>query len=128
MPTRNAVGRLLGGKRAGAGRKKGSPNKRTQAAVAKAERTGKMPLDIMLQLMRRAMAAGEKAEKAKLPEAEEHYTTAFERAAQAAPYLHSKLQSITQKDERIDLGKLTDEEIEFLYRIKLKGAEQHPAA
>lgn len=67
-----------GGKRAGAGRKKGEPNKRTAEAQAKAEEGGITPLEYMLEVMR---------------------TSSDERmrmsAAQAAaPYVHAKLSSI----------------------------------
>ena len=43
---------VRGGKRAGAGRKKGSLTKRTQELVAKATAEGVQPLEIMLRNMR----------------------------------------------------------------------------
>jgi hypothetical protein len=41
-----------GGKRNGAGRRKGERNKRTERAIAKAEAEGILPLDVMLDNMR----------------------------------------------------------------------------
>ena len=43
---------MIGGKRPGAGRKKGSPNKRTAARKAEIAAGGEMPLDYMLRIMR----------------------------------------------------------------------------
>lgn len=70
-----------GGKRKGAGRKPGAANKRTKAAVAKAEQEGLTPLEVMLQAMREAHEKG-------------GAEAAFPFAKDAAPYLHAKLSSI----------------------------------
>lgn len=67
-----------GGKRAGAGRKKGEPNKRTAEAQAKAEETGIMPLEYLLDVMRNG-----KDER-----------TRMSAAIAAAPYVHAKLASV----------------------------------
>lgn len=67
-----------GGKRPGAGRKKGEPNKRTAEAQAKAEETGIMPLDYMLHVMRTS----------------EDERMRMSAAQAAAPYVHAKLSSI----------------------------------
>jgi hypothetical protein len=68
-----------GGKREGAGRKVGAPNKATQEAVENAKATGELPLDYMLRVMRDA-------------EAEDRRRDAM--ATAAAQYLHSKLAAI----------------------------------
>ena len=68
-----------GGKRAGAGRKKGTPNKATAARQAKLAKSGLMPLDYMLNLLR---------DKKSTPEQK---TWA---AKEAAPYCHPKLAAI----------------------------------
>lgn len=75
---------MKGGKRAGAGRPKGSQNKATYqrlevALQALAE--GKTPLEVMLEAMRTAYDAG--GAIAAMPYAKE-----------AAPYLHPKLSSV----------------------------------
>ena len=68
-----------GGVRAGSGRKKGSPNKKTAALIAAVTESGITPLEYMLSVMR-------------APEAEprERLTA----AGMAAPYVHAKLSSI----------------------------------
>ncbi len=67
-----------GGARSGAGRKKGEPNRRTAEAQAKAEETGIMPLDYMLEVMRNS--------------SDERMRMSA--AVAAAPYVHAKLASI----------------------------------
>lgn len=68
-----------GGKRPGAGRKKGEPNRRTAEAQDQAKATGIMPLDYLLSVMR--------------SDAEEPRTR-LSAAMAAAPYVHAKLSSI----------------------------------
>jgi hypothetical protein len=57
------------------GRKKGTPNKRTLAEAEKARKSGLMPLDYMLKVMRDPSADPERRD---------------EMAKGAAPYLHAK--------------------------------------
>lgn len=68
-----------GGARPGAGRKKGTPNKKTKELIAAVEATGITPLDYMLAVMR--------DEAKDLP-------TRMDAAKSAAPYVHAKLASI----------------------------------
>lgn len=68
-----------GGAREGAGRKKGEPNKRTAALVAKVEATGITPLDYLLGIMRDDTAEPRDRQNA---------------AVAAAPYVHAKLASV----------------------------------
>lgn len=68
-----------GGKRDGAGRKAGTPNKRTEEQVAKIEASGLTPLDYMLSILRDDTMATE---------------SRFEAAKAAAPYVHAKLASV----------------------------------
>ena len=70
-----------GGKRPGAGRKKGEPNKRTAEAQKKAEETGVTPLEYMLNVMR---TSGDPR-------------VALSAAVAAAPYVHAKLASVEVK-------------------------------
>ena len=65
-----------GGVRPGAGRKKGSLNRATAEARAAAAKTGEMPLEYMLRIMRDPKASN---------------TRRDEMARTAAPYLHPKL-------------------------------------
>lgn len=80
-----------GGKRAGAGRKKGVPNKRTAQVQAAVEATGITPLEFMLQIMRNEPIY----EDPKLQF--EATAMRFEAAKAAAPYVHAKLSSIDLK-------------------------------
>ncbi len=66
----------LGGKREGAGRKKGVPNKSTIARLEAERTSGLMPLDYMLQVLRDETADIRRREWA---------------SNAAAPYLHSRL-------------------------------------
>ena len=67
-----------GGKRAGAGRKKGEPNRRTVETQAMAQQTGITPLEYMLDVMRNS--------------SDERMRMAA--ATAAAPYVHAKLSSV----------------------------------
>lgn len=112
---------MRGGKRQGAGRKAGLPNKATQARQAKVESTGITPLDVMIANMRQAYAEAQRADEeltgARLKElakaedpfkailAEVKKAVQFRKIAQtcaadAAPYIHPKLASteVTGKD------------------------------
>lgn len=75
---------MRGGKRPGAGRKAGSPNKATAAKRAEIEQSGLTPLDYMLGLLRNENMPAE---------------TRFEAAKAAAPYVHAKLTSAEVKSE-----------------------------
>jgi hypothetical protein len=68
-----------GGKRLGAGRKAGAPNKATAARQEAVEASGLTPLDYMLAIMRDETKATEDR---------------FEAAKAAAPYVHPKLASV----------------------------------
>ena len=76
---------IKGGKREGAGRKVGVPNKRTAEIQKAVEDTGVTPLEYMLNIMRSD---------------NEETKTRLNAAISAAPYVHAKLSSIelTGKD------------------------------
>jgi hypothetical protein len=67
-----------GGARQGAGRKKGSPNKRTAEQAKAVEESGLTPLEYMLQVMRDSSDPKER----------------LNAAVSAAPYVHAKLSSV----------------------------------
>jgi hypothetical protein len=73
---------IKGGKRQGAGRKKGVPNKRTAALQEKVEASGLTPLEYLLDRMRDVDA-----------DPRDRMTAAIS----AAPYVHAKLSSIDLK-------------------------------
>jgi hypothetical protein len=68
-----------GGKRSGAGRKPGVPNKRTAEKLAEIEASGETPLDYMLRVMR---------------DAAQDHDRRDDMAKSAAPYVHAKLASV----------------------------------
>ena len=68
-----------GGKREGAGRKPGTPNKRTAEKAAEVEASGLTPLDYMLTILRDEKNAP---------------ADRFEAAKAAAPYVHARLAAI----------------------------------
>ena len=71
--------KIKGGARPGAGRKPGTPNKRTAETVKAVEESGLTPLEYMLSVMRDE--ANEPRDR-------------LSAAEKAAPYVHAKLSSI----------------------------------
>lgn len=96
-----------GGVRKGAGRPKGVRNKKTKAVIAKAEATGIMPLDVMLEAMRRDWEA-------------KRYDEAHLKARDAAPYLHARLKNIEHTHVAFDASQLTDEELALAIKIRAR--------
>lgn len=88
-----------GGARPGAGRKKGSCTKLSQAIRARAAATGVMPLEVMLTAMRQAWD-------------EKDLATAVIYAEKAAPYVHPKLASTSVSiDDKRDLDDFDTHEL-----------------
>lgn len=80
---------MRGGKREGAGRRKGSVTKATairQELIARAAAEGISPLEVMMTAMREAWAAGDQK-------------LAFERATACAPYMHPRLAATTHSGD-----------------------------
>lgn len=107
-----------GGKRAGAGRKPGAPNKATAARQEAVEASGLTPLDYLLSVMRDEAAPREERVDA---------------ANKAAPYVHPKLSSVdhrssdgsmSPKPTTFDLATMTDDELEA-YRTLAAAAERN---
>jgi hypothetical protein len=73
-----------GGPRPGAGRPRGSANKKTQEIAAQAMAEGITPLEVMLKAMRMAWENS-------------NISDAVEMAAKAAPYVHPRLQAVDTK-------------------------------
>jgi hypothetical protein len=87
----------LGGKRVGAGRKKGLPNKATQARQAKIAAEGVTPLDVLIDGMRFHHARANEARNATPPDtdtAARELKEAGGFAKEAAPYVHPKLATV----------------------------------
>jgi len=89
-----------GGRRPGAGRKKGSATKRTRAIADRAAREGITPLEVMLKTMRALVAKAERLGRAKTkPEKGsasplELMVEAAAVAKDAAPYMHPRLSAV----------------------------------
>lgn len=88
-----------GGKRPGAGRKKGSATKRTRAIADMAASLGITPLEVMLETMRAAWDArfgpDGKLDYLKCVEASQI-------AKDAAPYMHARLQTVQSRHQQLD--------------------------
>lgn len=98
-----------GGARPGAGRKKGSLNRKTtEVANRLIESGGITPLEVMLEAMR------DHYENKRLDEA-----AAI--AKDAAPYIHPRLSSVEYKQKERDLDALTDAELEAIIRGRQVG-------
>jgi hypothetical protein len=105
-----------GGKREGAGRKRGSvTRKKTRDVVEKHVLSGKVaPLEVLLTAMERSFK-------------QEDYETAARYAEKAAPYCHARLSSVEHKKPPIDLSKLSDDELQFLDELyRRAGASAAP--
>lgn len=95
---------MRGGKRPGAGRKKGTPNKASAARQERIAAGGETPLDYMLRVMRNRKASDARRD---------------EMAKAAAPYVHPKLASMQHSGPNggpieIDLTGLSDEQLAAL--------------
>lgn len=74
-----------GGKRQGAGRKRGSLSQRTQEIVAKASEDGILPLEYLLKTLR---------------DENQSHDERFKAAVSAAPYMHPKLASVQHSGDQ----------------------------
>lgn len=90
-----------GGKREGAGRKPGVPNKRTAEKTAEIEASGLTPLDYMLTILR---------------DTEQPKDARMWAAEKAAPYVHAKLASVEHKGDG-------GGPVELVTRIELVGPD-----
>jgi hypothetical protein len=77
-----------GGFRPGAGRKRGSLTRRTQAIAEAAAKSGLTPLEVMLLAIEKLLK-------------KRQFTAAAEIAKDAAPYMHPRLSAVEQRIEGI---------------------------
>ncbi len=85
-----------GGMRTGAGRKTGTPNKKTRAVALEAAAQGLSPVAVLLHWMGKAHESGDAA-------------AAVDCATRAAPYIHPRLSAVA-----IDMKELSDDELKRL--------------
>lgn len=89
-----------GGRRPGAGRKKGSATKRTRDIADQAAREGITPLEVMLKTMQALVATAERVARSKAkpakgtPLALDLMLAASGVAKDAAPYMHPRLSAV----------------------------------
>src|ERR1700704_4983097 len=101
---------MRGGKRAGSGRKKNSPNKASAKREREAAASGATPLDVMLRSMRLLLAlAGESVNDKK--QFEHYIRPAAAVAKDVAPYIHPRLSTVEK----------TTPEPNVQYRIEVIG-------
>lgn len=131
--SRRKAGGDGGGGGKGAGRKKGAQNKVNEARKAAAIGNGPTPLEVLMEQMRYFQARAEKLRKQGKDPARllTMMDAAMKRAEAAAPFIHPKLQSVTQKQEPLNLDDLTEEELKVVLAIKQRlasrstGSDQH---
>ena len=126
-----------GGPNRGQGRKPGTKNRKTlereNAALAEQLRTRKVSrtdLDVMLEIRDffMGMAANEqsKAEREKRDPDHAVLIQAFDlagaMAAKRAPFLHARLNSVTVREDLLDLTRLDNDELAQLERLRAKAA------
>jgi hypothetical protein len=89
---------MRGGKRKGAGRPQGAPNKTTAARRAAITASGEDPLDYMIRIMRDESASAERRD---------------EMAKAAAPYVHPRLAAIEHELDWLKkpMSQMTDEQL-----------------
>lgn len=105
-----------GGARRGAGRPKGSASKKTIEIANRAAEQGITPLEVMVNIMRRAYD-GEK------------YAEALDAAVKAAPYMHSKLSSLDVKATvKKTASELTRDELIAIAALAYSGGNGSPEA
>jgi hypothetical protein len=92
---------MRGGKRPGAGRKKGSINKVNALRQEMVAASGETPLDCLLSFMRAPQPVQAKGESAAAFQRRwnEWQTYRFEAARAAAPYVHPKLAAVEHRGE-----------------------------
>jgi hypothetical protein len=108
-----------GGPRPGAGRPRGSVNRRTIDVANRALEAGITPLEVILQAMREhydaAMKAKKPAERLAMLDA------AVDHATRAAPYMHRRLANVDGViRHELDITSWTDQELEVAEQLVRK--------
>lgn len=87
--------KMRDGKRAGAGRKRNSPNKASAQREREAAASGATPLDVLLKSMRSLLVLADESANDK-KQFERYLRAAAGVAKDAAPYVHSRFSTIDQ--------------------------------
>lgn len=115
------------GRKPGAGRKKGVPNRATLKRQEEIAASGATPLEVMINVMRyhhdRFKAEIAKGDDADHELAGEEAKRAAEEASKAAPYVHPRLASVAHTGQNggpiqtVDLTKMSDDDLDRLEAI-----------
>jgi hypothetical protein len=101
----NSSAKQHGGRRSGAGRKRGSSTKKTREIADRAAAEGLTPLEVMLKAMRAIVTKAEDLQQSQAQEGDSAVAAldlmvqAAAVAKDAAPYMHPRLQSVTLKGD-----------------------------
>jgi hypothetical protein len=119
---------MHGGKREGAGRRKGARNRTSAMREQLIAQTGPTPIDIMVNIMRCAFDMAQRELKQKEPnEAKVKWAfgLALESAHRAAPFAHPRFSAVDH-GATLDVSKLTKEEIDLVEPILRKAIDGGP--
>jgi len=113
---------MHGGKRDGAGRRRGSPNRASARREQSIANTGRTPMDILVRAMRYFDNMADRALNQKNPN-EKRVSAAFKLAVdvatKAAPYIHQRLATVDHTPQ-FDLKRLTESEQVDVIRLLVK--------
>ena len=117
-----------GGKRPGAGRRRGTPNRANARREQFIAQTGLTPIDVMIGVMRCTFDIGQQELKQEKPDESKikwAFGLALESAHRAAPFAHPRLSSVDHS-AKLDVSKLTQEEIDLVEPILRKAIDGGP--
>jgi hypothetical protein len=120
---------MHGGKREGAGRRKGARSRASAMREQFIAQTGATPVDIMVNIMRCAFDMAQRELKQDEPnEAKVKWAfgLALESAHRAAPFAHPRFSAVDHS-ATLDASKLTQEEIDLVEPILRKAINGGPA-
>jgi hypothetical protein len=117
-----------GGKRPGAGRRRGTPNRANARREQFIAQTGLTPIDVMIGVMRCTFDIGQQELKQEKPDESKikwAFGLALESAHRAAPFAHPRLSAVDHS-AKLDVSKLTHEEIDLVEPILRKAIDGGP--
>ena len=117
-----------GGRRPGAGRRKGSPNRASATREKLISQSGLTPIEIMIGVMRSAYAVGLQELKKNKPNEKKlrwAFALALESAHRAAPFAHQRFAPV-DPSSKLDLTKLSKQEVDLVEPILRKACDAAP--
>jgi hypothetical protein len=119
---------MHGGKREGAGRRRGSANSASARRQQYIAQTGWTPIDVMIGVMRCAYDMAQRELNQKTPNESKvrwAFGLALESAHRAAPFAHPRFSAVDHSAS-LDESKLTQEEIDLVEPILRKAIDGGP--